>query len=761
MVRLLPLLALLAACAEEVAEPEVYAIGGFTVRVEDDGLAIETAQGQVIEGLRFEVGSGTQDISWSAGAWRFENEKVVWEDLPTAVRTTDDPALAMPPRQEVSVSLSARGEQLAVHIQHASGVGTDRIRLSADCDADDHFLGFGSHAMDLDHVGQAFPLWVSEPGVGKTEDEQIPEAWFLVGTRHASSYPVPWLLRPHKPIGLLVDTEARVEADLCATKTGRFSLEVWAEETNVVFVHGASPLEVVENLSDITGRPRRLPRWALAPWTDAIKGVDRVLEVADAMRDAGAPGSVMWTEDWKGAQPNFTGYRLSESWTVDTDLYPEPADIADTLLAGGWKWFAYFAPFIGAGADVGAEALEAGVTIKQEDGTPYIFDGVNTKPTTLVDLSTEPGRVFARERMQAAVDLGFRGWMADFAEWLPHDARLDDGSLGLDVHNGYPKLWQEVNGSVLDPVDGVYFCRSGWAHTAGTCPVVWLGDQATDFSTTDGYPTILPLALGLSASGVPVVTHDVAGYQSFGTTPRDAELFFRWASLGAFSPILRTHHGSSETANHQLDSDEDTLNHWTFMATEHMRLWPYRDGLAAQASERGTPMLLPTSFLFGGEDWGRMDAWMLGSALLVAPVLDKGATSRDVQLPDGVTWYDWWTLSEATSGTKQAPVSAIPVFAASGTTVPLFDVVPDTLVDEATDEGLVTFDEADASRLVLLFGGGGPFTEGDGTRYTPSGTPTSTATVSQTLTSGSVDVGGVTVEVSGPRERTYTFQVVR
>ena len=130
--------------------------------------------------------------------------------------------------------------------------------------------------------------------------------------------------------------------------------------------------------------------------------------------------------------------------------------------------------------------------------------------------------------------------------WLPVDAKLSAGVDAWDAHNQYPRWWQDTNFEVLGEADAAFFVRSGWVGTAGAAPVVWLGDQRTSFDTDDGFPTVLPLALGLAASGVPITTHDIAGYQSVGNDPSTKELWLRWAALGAYSPIMRTHHGAYE-----------------------------------------------------------------------------------------------------------------------------------------------------------------------------------------------------------------------
>ncbi len=762
MHRLLPLI-LLAGC-----HPNVRGVGSYVVEVRRDEGTLDIAhvlRDDRLEGLRFGTGTGSFELEQAFGSYRFDE---VQHDL---VRVE---ALGRPQETERGMLVEAldgqgeplgeialeatRDDALELFWSPADGTAT-RALLEATCDTDDHFQGLGGHAMDVDHVGQAFPLWVSEPGVGKSTDEDYPPDWSLTGTRHASSYPVPFLLRPHRAHGLLLDTPARVEVDLCASVPERFSALSWSGELRTVLISGTGPLEVVQGLSDELGRIEQPPPWALGAWSDAVGGSARVREVAEALRAAGASVSAIWTEDWKGFELMTTGYRLSNEWFLDRELYPDAEDIDGELEAAGYKWLAYFSAFVAEETETWEAAEQAGVLIGQAEGEPCTFLGVTMKDTSLVDYTHPDAQDWSLAWMRDALDLGFDGWMADYGEWLPLDCPLACGADPWHEHNRYPERWQATNLAAIEGRDATFFSRSGWAGTQGLSPVVWGGDQRTSFDGDDGFPTVLALGLGLAASGVPVYTHDIAGYNSVGNDPSDQELWYRWAALGAFSPVMRTHHGAFDDENWQFDTDEETLSYWAELTQDHARLYPYRSGLAREAAELGSPMIRPVSFHYG-QDWGRMDAWLLGSALLVAPVLERGATGRDVALPGDVAWYAWPALEPTSSGWFDASIEETPVFAAAGTTLPTLATAPDTLA-EASDEGVVDLSAVDGERIVYLFDGGGPFTEGDGTSYTPSGTPTSAGEVTQTLTSGSVEVAGVTVEISGEVERSYTLIVVQ
>ncbi|RME23567.1 MAG: hypothetical protein D6798_13265, partial [Deltaproteobacteria bacterium] len=96
--------------------------------------------------------------------------------------------------------------------------------------------------------------------------------------------------------------------------------------------------------------------------------------------------------------------------------------------------------------------------------------------------------------------------------------------------------------------------------------------------------------------------------------------------------------------------------------------------------------------------------------------------------------------------------------AADGTIVPMFQEAPDTFQSGA-DDSLTNLDDVDAARVLRVFGTGGSFVEADGTTYTVSGSPTETATATETLASGTIHVGGVDVAVEGSTPRTYTVEL--
>jgi alpha-glucosidase len=743
---------LLVACAPPSA------VGGFSITTsKDGGLTIVDPRGLVlVDGLRFAVGSGDESLEMKSGSYRATGGSTTWTPVLAGRPWGREQVLTVPLTDGEKVEIGrlqlylAGGDVLRVDV---SSVG-NRLRWDAPCTGDDAFAGLGSH-VDVDHTGEAFPLWVSEPGVGKVDNDVQPDDWFFTGTRHATSYPDPFLVRP-EPFGLAVAGTPRIEADLCTGS--RWTLDVWSGSPSFLVFAGETPLQIVEAHALAAGTPMLPPDWAFAPWNDAVGGAERVRQVAATLREAGASSSVIWTEDWKGGEETAFGYHLTAEWTLDETLYPDALALDGELEAAGFKWLAYFSPFVSETSAAWEEAQS--LVIEDADGVPYLFPGITFDPTSVLDLSRVDARSWAQDRMTDALALGFDGWMADFGEWLPPDAELASADA-IDDHNAYPGWWQLTNAEAIAPFDAVTFSRSGWTGTATLSPVTWAGDQRTSFDADDGFPTVVPLGIGAGIAGVPMFGHDIGGYNSIGNDPSTKELWFRWCTLGAFTPVMRTHHGAFKDDNWQFDTDAETVAHYARWANVHTALYPYLRGLAAKAVSGGRPLVLAPFLLYPDEPWGRTDAWMLGASLFVAPVLEEGAIGRDVALPSGATWYDWWTGAPATSGWVDVAVADIAVFAPAGAIVPVFTEAPDTLVSGALD-GLTTLDDADGHRTLRVFAGAaGSFSEADGTSYTTDGEADSSGSTVATLASGDLSAGGLTLTIDGTVERTYTLQVYR
>jgi alpha-glucosidase len=314
----------------------------------------------------------------------------------------------------------------------------------------------------------------------------------------------------------------------------------------------------------------------------------------------------------------------------------------------------------------------AGLLVQDEDGNSLLQPspaGDASHP----DLTSDEARAYVKSFLSAMVeDLGIDGWMADFGEWLPLEARFSDGSDPFAVHNRYPEAWHRLSREVMDELrpegDWAVFTRSGWTGQQSVAQIVWCGDQEATFEEGDGLPTVVPCMLNLGLAGVPFVTHDIAGFSG---GPSTKEVFMRWVELGAFTPIMRTHEGNNKDENWSWEKDAETTDHFRRFTLIHEALKPTMMDLADVAAETSLPMVRHLMLVFPDDPGSRAvsDQFMLGDELLVAPVVTEGATSREVYLPPG-TWHHVWsgdTHEGPATITVDAPIGEPPVFATTAT----------------------------------------------------------------------------------------------
>jgi sulfoquinovosidase len=278
---------------------------------------------------------------------------------------------------------------------------------------------------------------------------------------------------------------------------------------------------------------------------------------------------------------------------------------------------------------------------------------------------------------QNMLDFGLSGWMADFGEYLPINVKLANGVDATLMHNAWPTLWAEVNARAVasrgKTGEALFFMRAGFTGIQKHCPLLWGGDQSVDFTRHDGLVTVISGALSSGLLGNAYHHSDIGGYTSLFGNVRTAELIMRWAEMGAFTPVMRTHEGNRPRDNLQIDQDPEVLAHFAQMTKVYVHLAPYLKSLVAEASSRGLPVQRPLFLHFEDDPrtYAVQDAYLYGPDLLVAPVWRAGKTEWSTYLPEGAEWVHAWsgrTFAGGQDATVAVPFGEPPVFyrAASG-----------------------------------------------------------------------------------------------
>ncbi len=692
---------------------------------------------------------------------------------------------------------AARPDHLWLRVEAAPAAGTPPtgVGLRLVCAEGESFFGLGTQSVDLDLRGRVYPLWTQEQGIGKPEDglgfplRNVPEAAYApMGVWQSLR------VEGEAPVGYaaVLERDEFALLDLCKTEPTRVRLRTLNPTAGLLLVPGDSPRERLSAVTAEVGRlPEAPPEWVLAPWNDSVGGPERLRGVAETLRREGVPSSAMWSEDWIGGEEAGFGYRLSYAWAWDPTRYPDLAGDVAWLHDRGFAFLAYFNPFVPETTAMFAEGLAGDFLIEDAEGSVLTFLDPAFRPASLVDLSHPPAVAWLSsylERAAAPVEAGgldIDGWMADFAEWLPVQARLRNGETGWAAHNRYPLLWQSVNREVMDRVRGpgrwVYFARSGWASanggTSGLAPTVWGGDQNTNWLYDDGLPTVVPIGAHVGFGGVAIFGSDVGGYTSVMIPPTTKSLFFRWTTLAAFTPLMRTHHGSTECRNWSFDRDADTLAHFKRYASVHTRLYPYLRGLVDEALSTGWPLLRHPALVEPGAPnlWAQRErGFFLGDDVFVSPVVDEGAVDWPVTLPPGGWWPLFGGAVVAGGGDQvfETGLTEVPVFVRAGTALPLLTDTPVTFypLGASAEPGLAGLeaartrltialypDETGAVRSRTLDGVFGPETTAPEVRA--EGLPAEGEV--SLVGPGQADLGatGRVTVVGGPVDVTYTFTV--
>ena len=579
-------------------------------------------------------------------------------------------ALDAPPRLILRVTLDGPRAVIAFH---AADPADNRLWLRLPAAADEHAWGCGEQMSYLDLRGRRFPLWTSEPGVGRDKTTAITRQADAEGRAggdfYTTNYPQPTYLTSRR-VSVHLETTAYCEFDF--TAPDHHLLEAWAVPDRLELTAAPSLLELVGALSLRFGRQPPLPDWVLGGAILGLKDGARSFDRLEAVEAAGARIAGLWCEDWCGVRQTSFGRRLFWDWRWDADRYPDlPARIA-ALRARGIRFLGYVNPYLCNDGTLFPEAEAAGHLARDAGGGTYLVD-FGEFDCGILDLTRpEACRWFAdRVIGQEMIGLGLSGWMADFGEYLPVDARLASGADATLVHNAWPVMWAEVNADAVARAgltgEALFFMRAGFTGVQRHCPLLWAGDQCVDFSRHDGLQTAICGALSAGLLGNAYHHSDIGGYTSLFGLHRTPELLMRWAEMAAFTPVMRTHEGNRPGDNLQVDADPAVLAHFARMTRIYAHLAPYLRTLIAEAAARGLPVQRPLFLHFEADRATHViqDAYLYGPDLLVAPVHRAGAETWQTYLPAGADWVHLWSGTPHPGGapvTVPAPFGQPPVF---------------------------------------------------------------------------------------------------
>lgn len=465
---------------------------------------------------------------------------------------------------------------------------------------------------------------------------------------------------------------------------------------------GLDPSCTRSDRDELAAPRRHTAKWAFEPWISKdISNRDDTYAFVDGFRSRGIPvGAVVLDSPWETSYntfvPNETRYR---------DLPGMIRDMHDR----GVRVVLWMTPLVnqtsfdfepGGDAYSGpAPNLEPGLACDYfvDDGELY---GWWKGRGAAVDFFNADARAWWHRQQDPLYDAGLDGWKLDFGEsYMRVDAV--DTFEGQKPFQEYSERYYEdflAYGRKRRGDDFVTMVRA-WDESYDFpgrffakkehAPVAWMGDNRRDWV---GLADALDHMFVSARAGYAVVGSDIGGYLDHDDKdllgpeiPFDTLNFARWVAVGALSPFMQLHGRANLEPWSVPDHADETVELYRYWATLHHRLVPFFYSLSEEAHAGAPSVLRPMG---DPATWAGDYRYTLGDAFLVAPILDASG-KRDVALPAGARWIDWWTRAVHEGGTTVAAD-----FSADRAKVPLY----------VREGAVVPFDE-DGRRVIHVFPG--------------------------------------------------------
>lgn len=542
----------------------------------------------------------------------------------------------------------------------------NRIAMRFGSDETEQFFGFGEQYSYFNMKGKKPFLLTEEQGIGRGDQPITAGANITAGAggnQYTSYAPVPHYITT-KNRSLFFENTGYSKFDL--SDPNEVSFEFWDNNLRGTIWVADNPLKLIELYTKKTGRFEKLPDWAYGTWMGLQGGSVKVTRIVDSSIEAGNPVTALWIQDWVGRRKTNFGDQLAWRWYAkesgDAPVYPEFKEFCSSMNKKGVKVLGYINSFL---ADKDPkrpeenfenpmldEAKKKGYLVKDKNGNDYMIQTVGF-PAYLIDLTNPDAVRWTKDIIRKnLIDAGLSGWMADFGEWLPFDAKLHSGVDASLYHNVYPVDWARINREAIREAgkEGqiIFFTRAGYSYSNRYSTMFWEGDQMVSFGMNDGLASAITGLISGGVSGIAFNHSDIGGYTTINNPlknyHRTRELLLRWAEMSAFTLTFRSHEGNRPDKNYQVYSDEKVKKEFARLGKLHFALKDYLSALADEAHEKGYPVVRAT-YLHYPKDRNTYDLkhqFLLGEDVLVFPVLENAEVSVIGYLPAG-KWENIWT----------------------------------------------------------------------------------------------------------------------
>lgn len=537
--------------------------------------------------------------------------------------------------------------------------------------ADEMIFGCGESATGLNKAGQKVNLFVTDPQGPETDQMYKPIPFFM----------------SNRGYGMFMHTSAPVTCDFGATYIGLNKMFMGDENLDL-FVFFGEPKDILDEYTDLVGKPGMPPLWSFGTWMSRITYFSEKegYDVAANIRKNKYPCDVIhfdtgWFDvDWQ------CDYKFSEN------RFQNPQQMLKDLRSQGFHVCLWQLPYFTPKNRYFSELIEKDMYVKNGNGElPY--------EDVVLDFSNPETVKWYQDKLAGLLNIGVSAIKVDFGEAAPLNGIYASGKSGWYEHNLYLVRYDMAVSEITKKLhnENIMWARAAWAGSQ-RYPLHWGGDAAT---TNTGLLGTLRAGLSFGLSGFSFWSHDMGGFVK--ATPED--LYCRWIPFGFLTSHTRAH-GAPPTEPWLYDSKR-VQDVFRKSAEMKYRLMPYVYAQAKECTEKGLPMLRALFVEFPDDPgaWKVDDEYLFGSQILVAPLLESGMTGRTVYLPEG-KWIDYQTEKVYEGGWHQIEAGSLPIImlVRDGSVLPHLKLAQSTVEMDWSKMNLKVYsaDKKQAEGLVCL-----------------------------------------------------------
>ena len=421
--------------------------------------------------------------------------------------------------------------------------------------ADEMIFGCGESATGLNKAGQKVNLFVTDPQGPETDQMYKPIPFFM----------------SNRGYGMFMHTSAPVTCDFGATYIGLNKMFMGDENLDL-FVFFGEPKDILDEYTDLVGKPGMPPLWSFGTWMSRITYFSEKegYDVAANIRKNKYPCDVIhfdtgWFDvDWQ------CDYKFSEN------RFQNPQQMLKDLRSQGFHVCLWQLPYFTPKNRYFSELIEKDMYVKNGNGElPY--------EDVVLDFSNPETVKWYQDKLAGLLNIGVSAIKVDFGEAAPLNGIYASGKSGWYEHNLYPVRYDMAVSEITKKLhnENIMWARAAWAGSQ-RYPLHWGGDAAT---TNTGLLGTLRAGLSFGLSGFSFWSHDMGGFVK--STPED--LYCRWIPFGFLTSHTRAH-GAPPTEPWLYDSKR-VQDVFRKSAEMKYRLMPYVYAQAKECTEKGLPML--------------------------------------------------------------------------------------------------------------------------------------------------------------------------